>query len=453
MKYDIKDIIDSVLFIKKKEFYINLLDILFSSIVLQLNCTDETESAKGFISLFDSEYDKFKIATKEKNINHVSNIAPIANIIDLDRDILNGLSDYSYKENGSKILERFTKLILDSEILEIEDKLLFWLSNIGNVDIGNWRQMNIYKFLNQDIFLKWFKCADIMIELNSYVKKRYLIYEFKSRFLFRSSLCYFNESKILYKLDRLFLDSMLNTEISIKDISAPMLEHLPCSGFMIFGNYDNNNDFAFSIMIKKMDSEFVESNILNRNPNHQLDQVPYLVSIGSFWDDNDIGSKIFWSTIIFAGQDQDSFEIDLEGNYYNIDDNMLDIDPKKLLLSFISYLSTEKPDVDTDNPEIIYKEKTGKKYQYKSIKVGFKYHKSVKEKYLKNNNEKIIYTGSSNNKKIQKPYFRIGHWHHYWCGKGRTRYEVRWIKPVLVGNPLYYDYLIYDETQINKTGE
>lgn len=32
-----------------------------------------------------------------------------------------------------------------------------------------------------------------------------------------------------------------------------------------------------------------------------------------------------------------------------------------------------------------------------------------------------------------RPHLRRAHWHHYWVGQGRTRLELRWIHPVLVG--------------------
>ena len=31
-----------------------------------------------------------------------------------------------------------------------------------------------------------------------------------------------------------------------------------------------------------------------------------------------------------------------------------------------------------------------------------------------------------------RPHLRRAHWHHYWCGEGRTRLEVRWIAPCFV---------------------
>lgn len=39
-----------------------------------------------------------------------------------------------------------------------------------------------------------------------------------------------------------------------------------------------------------------------------------------------------------------------------------------------------------------------------------------------------------NPRRSPRPHLRNAHWSHYWCGKGRTEYELRWIEPTYVNS-------------------
>ena len=116
-----------------------------------------------------------------------------------------------------------------------------------------------------------------------------------------------------------------------------------------------------------------------------------------------------------------------------------------LALQLICYITSKEPDInENDVTKSTYKrpKKDSKpKNKFSEIQkwdVGYKYGKTIRTKIKEA--EKQYYSsqriGSNQNSKKRAPltpHFRCAHWHHYWTGKGRTEYEVRWIEPTFVG--------------------
>lgn len=74
--------------------------------------------------------------------------------------------------------------------------------------------------------------------------------------------------------------------------------------------------------------------------------------------------------------------------------------------------------------------KNGKPLNVDTYQVGFYVGRDFKKLF----SDSTTYTASNGTGtgKKKHPHVRRAHWHHYWCGEGRTRLEVRWIAPAPV---------------------
>lgn len=73
----------------------------------------------------------------------------------------------------------------------------------------------------------------------------------------------------------------------------------------------------------------------------------------------------------------------------------------------------------------------GKRLNLRKWDVGFR----LGYPYLKRNDGFHIVSSSDSGdveRNRPRPHVRRAHWHHYWCGEGRARLEVRWISPTFV---------------------
>ena len=112
-----------------------------------------------------------------------------------------------------------------------------------------------------------------------------------------------------------------------------------------------------------------------------------------------------------------------------------------IALQLIMYMNVKEPDINPA-PEMshTYRPSTHKiKNKYSEIykqEVGIKIGKKISQSLAEVEKVKKTSTPRENTAdkthKSPVPHFRCAHWHHYWTGKGRTNYEVRWIEPVFV---------------------
>lgn len=113
------------------------------------------------------------------------------------------------------------------------------------------------------------------------------------------------------------------------------------------------------------------------------------------------------------------------------------------VFQMICYLTSKEPQI-TDDPVTKNTYRPGRTVKNKfsevqSHEVGIRYGKSIR-KYKQAVNQMKVNEGNESKtdisvaeRKPMSPHWRCAHWHHYWTGKGRTEYEVRWIEPVFVG--------------------
>lgn len=109
------------------------------------------------------------------------------------------------------------------------------------------------------------------------------------------------------------------------------------------------------------------------------------------------------------------------------------------ILQVILYLSSNKPDMEASpKQKIIYtgpKKKIRLEGDLSLLDVGVRYGAAIRKtkKELKAENEEVIIrTVSTKQRKPMTSHVRAAHWHHYWTGKGRTRRIVRWVPPTFV---------------------
>lgn len=135
-------------------------------------------------------------------------------------------------------------------------------------------------------------------------------------------------------------------------------------------------------------------------------------------------------------QNNDALSDQIGHGVKNMVDNM---EVTLFVLQVILYLSSNKPDIEASpKRKVIYtgpKKKIRLEGDLSLLDVGVRYGAAIRKtkKALKTENEEVIVkTVSSKQRKPMTSHVRAAHWHHYWTGKGRTRRIVRWVPPTFV---------------------
>lgn len=250
-------------------------------------------------------------------------------------------------------------------------------------------------------------------------------------------------NKQVYKIDTVFAEFLINTE-KFK-ITRQQIDHLPVKDF-----YVDLEDCTLGVP-----GGFIHIHRLNHN---------MIVFIFYFLDKN----LLFYSNYCYACFDEnDELKIDgFKQEYYKEKPDIMPLTrmlkpeakttPTKedfnkaviLTMQLLCYMTVKDPDINEDpitkssyRPSKRIRNKFSEIQRYDvGIRIGSAITDKIKrvekeiEKTNKENAAEENTTGenrqSEKRRKPPRPYFRNAHWHHYWTGKGRTVYEVRWLEPV-----------------------
>lgn len=250
-------------------------------------------------------------------------------------------------------------------------------------------------------------------------------------------------NKQVYKIDGVFARFLTDTE-KFK-LTRQQMEHFPVMDF-----YIDLEDCTFNIS-----GGFVHIHRLSYND---------IIFIICFLDTN----LLFYSNYIYA-RFNDKDELEFDGFLRDLRKNNPAIMPLTKLLKpeaktaptkdefqkamiltmqLLCYMTVKDPDINEDpitkssyRPSKRIRNKFSEVQRYEvGIRIGSAITDKIKrvEKEIEKTNKENTgeentakeNTQSEKRRKPPRPYFRSAHWHHYWTGKGRTVYEVRWLEPV-----------------------
>lgn len=125
---------------------------------------------------------------------------------------------------------------------------------------------------------------------------------------------------------------------------------------------------------------------------------------------------------------------------------------KNMILQILTYLCSEKPDIqESEETKHTYRkpnENFKPKNKFSEVQkweVGVRFGTSIRKwKIQKENKSQDNSDNHSESNKHQKPHYRRGHWHSYWCnqivdGKKIKRLVPKWLAPIFVNKDLCDD--------------
>jgi hypothetical protein len=240
-------------------------------------------------------------------------------------------------------------------------------------------------------------------------------------------------NKQVYKLDKEFAHALENTDRLI--ISKNAVKHLPCNPFYVdledcpqYGTikgayvYVYQKDDFCQIAIYMLRGDLLVFSYYNEG---------YFNADGLIEGDADIMPSVnYVSPLVFETLKPEQ----LQTGYMPKDK------VAKLIMQFINYLGSAKPDVE-ENPHTksTYRPSKTVRNKFSEIRqwdVGVRYGKSIRalsEKKTYDRKESKEENKEVKERKPVRPHYRCAHWHRYWTGQGRTKLEFKWLEPTLVG--------------------
>ena len=228
------------------------------------------------------------------------------------------------------------------------------------------------------------------------------------------------KNKQVYKITKELYLSLLNTDNKV--LYKSCLDHLPC------------NTFYVDLSNIKIDLHGIMIDCSKSSSNN------YVVTIIEVSDNGKTKNILSYSCYDLENKG----EIDININSLKYFKNK---ELYIMALTFLNYIGSSNPDIiENKDSKRTYKpnkhsEPKNKFCEVQTWDVGIKYAKDIKRKrYV---NEYSSGTGTSSHK---RPHFRKAHWHRFWTGKRGTeerRLITKWIEPIYVGDPEYYDTIIH----------
>ena len=284
-------------------------------------------------------------------------------------------------------------------------------------------------------------------QLREYYKNNLTeLYTFSAHELSRNIILpFWSETKQVYKLDKDFVSALAYTDNF--ELSRSIVEHLPFNHFYLdVSDMETSVHGVFVSVFPKGDHVLFSFYIALKNLEWGVSHNAF-----SYSYEKDDTLKIE----LACDFDESFDDVEYSGirndiNSYFLDDNDKNLVDYFISLSFqmICYLSSKEPDIEV-SPETKYTYKPrpftspvrNKWSEVNMEDVGVRYGAAFRKQFEEikkediedKEDEETITDINKKRRRSPRPYLRRAHWSHYWTGRGRVNYEVRWIQPVFVG--------------------
>lgn len=305
----------------------------------------------------------------------------------------------------------------------------------------------LYAHLNNQVI----KHADMILDTLGYTEKDirkamgnaqtgiYIQSDFRDALVMAVLLDRWAKSKQVLKPDATFAKYLISTDKLT--ITKDTFAHLPFTNFYIDLEACNKDNFYGNVCGAYVDITQTDTNIMAVS----LSVLSRDMMIFSQYISMDLKNPIHVDTNRFSNNTSAIKTPALKGDERYADKTDLNIQALiTITMQLINYMNVKEPDI-TPAPEMAYtykpsthkiKNKYSEVYKQEvGIKIGKKISQNIADMKAAETKEikKITMRNDSNRThKPPIPHFRAAHWHHYWTGKGRTNYEIRWIEPVFV---------------------